>query len=173
MSFSLIRKGSAFCFCFAFCPVFQEKSNQPFGCWGPCLPLVKKYDWQLLWTPLSHVISTSVETTLIGRDNCVTRCCDGNFFGNNCCPLNKSILTANVVAKSSPAGDGLLSAEIGNVHMFKSLRMEHEVQAFREQIARVQTRLAAVGPTIDHVDFPPPDGLASQKMERNQEGSKI
>jgi len=139
------------------------------------MPLVKKFDWQLLWTPLHHVMSTAVDTSLIGRDNCVTRSCEGNFFGQNCCPLNKSVLTVSLKAKTSAAGDGLLTPEVGNIHMFKSLRTDHDVTVFREQIARVQTHLTAVGPAINNVDFLPRAsivGVTAQKME-DVEGSRL
>jgi hypothetical protein len=155
--------------------VFQEKTNRPFACWGICMPFVKKHDWQLMWAPLHHVMSTAVDTSLIGRDNCFTRSCEGNFFGKNCCPLNKSVLTVGLKAKTSPAGDGLLAPEVSNIHMFKSLRTDSEVTAFREQIARVQTHLTAVGPAINNVDYLPSApvvGVMAQQME-DDKGSRI
>jgi len=63
--------------------VFKQRTNNPWGCWACLKALVKNEDWQLLWTPLSHLVHTEVNTLLIGNDSCSTRSCKGNCIGNN------------------------------------------------------------------------------------------
>lgn len=127
---------------------FKQRSNEPWACWMCLVPFVQKYDWQLLWTPLSHLVGTSVDTVILGDDSCKTRCCKSNAIGQNCCPVTKSAMTLKVASKSSPAGDGVLIGVVGNLSMFKSVRVEPELKAFREAVARVQGKLHAVGPAL-------------------------
>jgi len=123
--------------------VFQSLANKPFACWACLTPFVKEFNWQLLWTPLDHLMDTTVATAVSGKDSCSTRCCKDTFIGLNCCPFVKSVLTVSVKAKTNPAADGVLTAEVGNLSMLKSLRADPAVKAFRNQVARVQSHLVA------------------------------
>jgi hypothetical protein len=123
--------------------VYQKVGNKPFACWACLMPFVKEYNWQLLWTPLDHLMDTTVATAVSGNDSCSTRCFKNTFIGANCCPFVKSVLTVSVKAKTNPAAEGVLTAEVGALSMTKSLRVDPAVKAFRNQVARVQSHLVA------------------------------
>jgi hypothetical protein len=146
--------------------VFKQRTNYPWNCWACLTPFVKVYDWQLLWTPLNHLVNTKVDTELIGDDQCMTRCCEGNAIGKNCCPLNKSVASVKITSKNSPMGDGVVTGQVGKVHMFKPLRTEPELAAFRKQVARVHARLASAPTMAKQVAVVLGQPVA-QSMEKN------
>lgn len=152
---------------------FKQRANKPWGCWCCLTSLVKKYDWQLLWTPLSHLISSNVETLVVGDDSCKTRCCKSNFIGQNCCPVTKSAMTISIKTKNNPMGDGTLMGIVGNLSLFKTLREEPALKAFREALARVQGNLRRVNPSKTTINAVAHAVGAPKSMAMDDDGSRM
>ena len=115
----------------------KADENDPCCKAGMCHALFKNNNWAIYWTHLSGLAGAEVASVLQGTETFWTRCCLGNWCGNNCCPMLKSRVQASLVIQNQ-TNPGAVTVQARDLNNFKSMRDTPEIVAFRQNLAQVR-----------------------------------